>query len=115
MTHRIEIASTVQDQLADAVAYYADAVSPEAALRLVAQFEDAALGLASFPSRFREVEAFGARRVHFRSYPYTLWYRVGGSAVRVLALAHDRMRPDRVLRLVEDGQQVSDGQDPYLR
>ncbi|MDR0593553.1 MAG: hypothetical protein LBG60_09945 [Bifidobacteriaceae bacterium] len=40
MTCRVRIAATVRDRLADAVVYYADAASPQTALRLVVQFED---------------------------------------------------------------------------
>jgi plasmid stabilization system protein ParE len=103
VTYQVEIAPTVRNQLADAVIYYTEAASRQVALRFVAQFEDTVLGLATFPSRYREVESVGARRVYFRSFPYVLWYRVGGSTVRVLALTHDRMNPGRVLRLVENG------------
>ena len=33
------------------------------------------------------------RKYHLRRFPYTLWYRVGGDKLRIIAIAHNRRRP----------------------
>lgn len=70
--------------------YYAR--SPRAAGRFQDAFDKAIEAISAHPTRYPAIDA-AHRLIRAGRYPYYLIYRVDGEAVRVLAVAHAKRRP----------------------
>ena len=58
----------------------------------VDEFEDVCLLLSEYPSIGRKVDDVH-RSISLRRFPFILFYRVRGTVVQILAVAHKRKRP----------------------
>ncbi|HEX2643572.1 MAG TPA: type II toxin-antitoxin system RelE/ParE family toxin [Thermoanaerobaculia bacterium] len=77
-------------EVEEALAWYREQ-SPTAEERFLADFQHAVEQVASAPRRWPRFRA-STRRYVFRRFPYSLIYKMSGSTIRVLAVAHDRRR-----------------------
>ena len=69
-----------------------EARSPAAGRSFMAELDRAIEQIAEAPRRWTEYR-FGTRRYLMRRFPFVVIYRVSGSAIEVLAVAHGRRRP----------------------
>jgi hypothetical protein len=104
MTFVVEVAGAVWPELGTAAEYYADRASNSIAAGFVDAFDAATGSLPYLPSRYRLDGAVGCRRVHLRVFPYLLWCEVVGERVLALALTHEAMAAERVIRPVSRGR-----------
>jgi plasmid stabilization system protein ParE len=79
-------------ELAEALRFYAEQVSPRVARQFLATFEDKARRLAEFPG-LGSPTAGGRRLFPLGRFPYSILYREVGGQLRISALAHHSRRP----------------------
>jgi plasmid stabilization system protein ParE len=87
---RLELHPEAIADAREARLWYAER-SPDAADAFMSELDRALASIAEAPMRW-PVKA-GARRYVMRRFPFVLVYRVSGSIVEVVAVAHGRRRP----------------------
>lgn len=90
---KIEVAPAAQAEFDDAIGYYRDHASLLIAERFVADFDHAVRLLMGFPE-IGTPTSKRSRALKFRSFPYKLIYRITTDTITVVAVAHQRRRPD---------------------
>lgn len=88
---RVVIRSEARLELLDAKVWY-EAQAEGLGLEFVRAFEVALQSACRNPAGFAEAED-GSRRVVLRRFPYSLYYRVAGDQLQVLAVFHHRRPP----------------------
>lgn len=91
MTNRIEFAPAAAEEARQASDHY-QRISPSLGLRFRAALAEACEGVAERPLAWPLVSARLRRRV-LRGFPYSLFFRVAGEVVTVVAVAHHRRHP----------------------
>jgi plasmid stabilization system protein ParE len=81
----------VERDLADGLAFYASH-SPIAAERFLDEVEAALEVITAAPERW-PLHGLGMRRYVPATFPYSIVYRVSGTAIEVYAVAHAKRRP----------------------
>ncbi|HUY35821.1 MAG TPA: type II toxin-antitoxin system RelE/ParE family toxin [Pirellulales bacterium] len=87
----IEVHSAAAEDVRKAKRWYR-AQSPDAKDRFVAELDAAMARVLSEPLRWPEY-LNGTRRYRLRRFPYLVVYRVSGSVVQIVAVAHTSRRP----------------------
>jgi toxin ParE1/3/4 len=89
---QVELTSAALAEFAELVAFY-DGQGTDLARDFVAEVEQSIERIAEFPDAGAPYES-GARRLVLRRFPVVVIYRARESKVEVVALAHQRRRPD---------------------
>ena len=92
MTRRVEIHPSAAREARDARRWYAER-DPEIAEVYVEELRWVLDAVATRPASFAPYFG-GTRRASFRGFPYAVIFRDLGDAARVLAVMHERRRPD---------------------
>ncbi|WP_248921718.1 type II toxin-antitoxin system RelE/ParE family toxin [Olsenella intestinalis] len=103
--YEVRMTPSAMSQISDAVSFVRDDLDmPQAAARLLEEFEGAVMGLASMPSRFHTVDAepllsAGVRRMNVRR--YSVFYRVDEASlvVDVFAVFYGTPSDERIRRV----------------
>ena len=90
---RLVIVPAALDELTEAAAFYSSRGGVELARALVAEFERATTLLLSSPN-LGAAWRNGRRRYRLRRFPFWLIYDLVPNELRVIALAHQRRRPE---------------------
>lgn len=91
MNRRLSVHPEARAELRDAVLYYRDA-SPQAALEFVEIYEAALAQILEAPrSNPLIIDEF--RRKLLRKFPFSIFYTLAGTEVRLLAIAHQKREP----------------------
>lgn len=88
---RVLFRPEARDELLDAQAWY-EAHAAGLGLEFARAFEAALQSASRQPEGFAEVDE-GCRRVVLRRFPYSLYYRVAGDELLVVAVFHHRRPP----------------------
>ena len=89
---RVVVATPARQELANAIEFYA-AEAPALAEDFVEEFEAAVHQLETLPQSGAPYH-HGTRRLLFRRFPFSMIYRVKSDRIEVVAIAHQRRRPD---------------------
>lgn len=76
----------------DQIAYY-ESMQSGLGARYLEDFEDALARIVEAPGRYRIERAPDLRVIELRRFPFSLIYRLVGSDIQILAVAHFRRRP----------------------
>jgi plasmid stabilization system protein ParE len=87
------VAPEAERELTDGALFYAQEANAELGLAFIAEFEHALSVLGANPGLGAPWRA-RTRRFTLRRFPYSVIYRIDGEEVRVIALAHQRRRPE---------------------
>lgn len=88
----VRVHPEARDELERAFEWYLER-SRTAAESFLAEFDRGLAVLAATPSVWPEFES-GARRYVLRRYPFSIVYRFADDLIEVIAVAHQRRRPD---------------------
>jgi toxin ParE1/3/4 len=88
---RVEFHPAAADELEAASAFYEDR-QPGLGTELLDEVGDVCLLLSEYPAVGGKVDE-ASRSVPLRRFPFTLCYRVRGTAIQIVAVAHKRKRP----------------------
>ena len=91
MSRVVRFHPQAEAELEAALVWYGD-LHPELAARLLASVESSVARLAEHPA-LGSPRAEGVMRLPLQGFPYIIYYRDTGEALRVLAVAHSRRRP----------------------
>lgn len=89
---KLEFDADALAELDEAIAWY-EAQSPRVALEFRRAIDEAVAGLLEAPNRWPLVGAVCRARL-LPHHPYRIVYVYGGNAITVLAIAHQRRRPE---------------------
>ena len=87
------VAPEARQELIDGSIFYAEEANADLGFAFIAEFERALHVIAMHPGLGAPWRAL-TRRFPLRRFPYSLIYRIEGGDLRVIALAHQRRRPD---------------------
>ena len=89
--HSVELHPAADEELLEATEWYL-ARSAAAAAGFVREIEHALARIAEAPAQY-PITRLGRRRYVLLNYPYDVVYRVTGSVVEIIAIAHHARRP----------------------
>ena len=89
---RLRFDEDARREYLDAAVFYSES-GENIGMKFADAVEFAIAKIASDPHRFRELEE-GIRRCRVTSFPYSILYNVGLDEIFILAVKHDRRRPD---------------------
>jgi plasmid stabilization system protein ParE len=87
------VSPEAEQELTAGALFYAGEANAELGLAFIAEFERALDLLCAYP-RLGAVWRGTTRRLPIRRFPYSIIYQVKPEEVRVIALAHQRRKPD---------------------
>ena len=90
---KIVVTPAVSEELREAAKFYSERAGQALGLALIAEFERALDSLATNPE-LGAIWHSTNRRFSLRRFPYNLVYQIKTDELRVIALAHQRRRPD---------------------
>ncbi|MFK7986674.1 MAG: type II toxin-antitoxin system RelE/ParE family toxin [Sandaracinaceae bacterium] len=98
MTSRVVLHEEAEAEAQRGVLHYLDeADDPTVAMRFEAAIGRALADVADSPERWPIVDADSRERVYLFARPFNAWmliYRIDGTTVHVVAIAHTKRRPD---------------------
>jgi toxin ParE1/3/4 len=89
----VVVAPDAEKELTDGAIFYANEANADLGLAFIAEFEHALSVLATHPRLGAPWRAL-SRRFPLRRFPYCVIYQIEGDDVHIIALAHQRRRPD---------------------
>lgn len=91
MSRRLSVHPEARDELREAILYYR-AASPQVAMEFVEIYEEALAAIVKAPKSnpliFKEY-----RRKVLRKFPFSMFYTITESEIRLLAVAHQKREP----------------------
>ena len=90
---RVVVAPEARQELVDGAIFYAKEANAELGLAFIEEFERAINVITAHPGLGTPWRAV-TRRFPLRRFPFNVIYRTEGEDLRVIALAHQRRRPD---------------------